>query len=259
MRKATRTLLADYADRFETPHFIEGDPSWFMHQVEGDANQETMAFVASSVSYGSRKQFLPKIGRLLEASQGQPYEWVRSGAFAAEVPDDERCFYRLYTNHTMHAFLQSLRELLGEYGSLAEFASHAVARGAYTDGEALRVLHALSAYFRQRGLSGIVPQPVHSLCKRPCMFLRWMVRDNSPVDLGLWTDRVDKGSLYIPMDTHVMQTARRLGLVSTRSASWGTAVALSREMAKAFPGDPARGDFALYGASALENNPNFSV
>lgn len=83
------------------------------------------------------------------------------------------------------------------------------------------------------------------------MFLRWVVRDNSPVDLGIWSDYIDKTSLYIPMDTHVMQTARRLGLVHTKSASWATTQALTQEMAKVFPTDPVRGDFALYGADAL--------
>jgi len=254
MNVATRQLLQRYADRFETADFLEGDPSWFMHQVQGTANQETMAFIAGSLSYGSRKQFLPKIQQLLDASRQEPWEWVRSGAFATDIPDDSRCFYRLYTNHTMHAFLQTLRELIGEYGSLGDMAAHAAARGDAGKGHALNILLALGTYFKQRGLTGIVPQPVSSLCKRPCMFLRWMVRDHSPVDLGLWADRIDKRTLFIPMDTHVMQTARQLGLITTRSASWSTGVALTHAMEEAFPDDPARGDYALYGASALDIN-----
>ena len=85
-----------------------------------------------------------------------------------------------------------------------------------------------------------------------------MVRDHSPVDLGLWADVIDKASLYVPMDTHVLQTARQLHLVTTRTASWRTAVALTQQMAQVFPGDPARGDFALYGAHALASHPNFA-
>ena len=251
MRKAIREQLIKYAEQFETEEFIQGDPSWFMHQVQGRLNQEVMAFVASSLSYGSRKQFLPKIQLLLDASQGEPYEWVRSGAYTKMFPDNSQCFYRLYDNHTMLHFMQSLRELIAECGSLGEFAYQAVQKGNPMYGDALKTLAALSHYFKKRGLKGIVPQPVTSLCKRPCMFLRWMVRDNSPVDLGIWSDYIDKTSLYIPMDTHVMQTARRLGLVHTKSASWATTQALTQEMAKVFPTDPARGDFALYGADAL--------
>ena len=43
---ATAELLRTYAERYETASFIEGDPSWFMHQVAGKANQEMMAFLA---------------------------------------------------------------------------------------------------------------------------------------------------------------------------------------------------------------------
>ncbi|MGI6243671.1 MAG: TIGR02757 family protein [Prevotella sp.] len=259
MRKAIREQLIKYAEQFETASFIQGDPSWFMHQVKGRLNQETMAFIAGSLSYGSRKQFLPKIQTLLDASQGEPYEWVRSGAYATTFPDNHQCFYRLYDNHTMLYFMRSLQKLIATYWSLGEFSFQAVQNGNAMDGDALKVLTALSHYFKEQGLTGIVPQPVTSLCKRPCMFLRWMVRDNSPVDLGLWSNHIDKTSLYIPMDTHVMQTARRLGLVSTRTASWATIRTLTREMAKVFPTDPARGDFALYGADALKENPTFST
>ncbi|MBM6991994.1 MAG: TIGR02757 family protein [Prevotella sp.] len=258
MKKVLRELLTSYANRYETPAFLEGDPSWFMHQVKGRKNQETMAFLASCMSYGSRKQFLPKIQLLLDASEGEPYEWVRSGAFEAIIPDDQRCFYRLYTHHTMYVFLQSLRLLFLSCDTLADFASIAVEEGDPSLGDTLNVLIALNAYFKNQGLVGIVPQPVASLCKRPCMFMRWMVRDNSPVDLGIWSDRISKSSLFIPMDTHVLQTARQLRLVKTRTASWSTTVALTQEMGKVFPGDPARGDFALYGADALASNMNFS-
>lgn len=248
MKNQTITLLRDYADRYETPSFIEDDPSWFMHQVKGDRNQEVMAFVASSLSYGSRQQFLPKIRQLMDAAGGETYTWVKDGEFKTLIPDDDQCFYRLYTHHTMYLFFQALQELLTRFGTLGTFASEAVKHGEPSHTETVRVLISFNSYFLNHGLKGIVPQPITSLCKRPCMFLRWMVRDNSPVDLGLWTDRIDKSSLLIPIDTHVIQTARRLGLLKNKTASWTTVTTLSRKMSQVFPGDPARGDFALYGA-----------
>ena len=35
-----KELLKQYAERYETEEFLNGDPSWFMHQVSGDENQE---------------------------------------------------------------------------------------------------------------------------------------------------------------------------------------------------------------------------
>ena len=37
--QSTIARLRQYAERFENKDFIEGDPSWFMHQVKGDDNQ----------------------------------------------------------------------------------------------------------------------------------------------------------------------------------------------------------------------------
>ena len=120
----TAVLLRMYAERYETTDFIIGDPSWFMHQVEPAADRIALAFLASSLSYGSRTQFFPKIQYMLDCSQGRVDEWVRSGSFAADIPDDpSRCYYRLYTFSTMHRFLSAFREIMLEYGSLTEFVS----------------------------------------------------------------------------------------------------------------------------------------
>ena len=78
------------------------------------------------------------------------------------------------------------------------------------------------------------------------MLLRWMVRDCSPVDLGLWTF-IDKRTLIIPLDTHVMEEAKRLGLLATTQPSMRTAQKLTDELRKVFPDDPLKGDFALFG------------
>ena len=79
---ATRDMLDRYASRYETEDFLIGDPSWFMHQVEGDANREAVAFVASCLSFGSRKQFMPKIQAIVDCAGGNVDLWIREGRFA---------------------------------------------------------------------------------------------------------------------------------------------------------------------------------
>ena len=71
--------------------------------------------------------------------------------------------------------------------------------------------------------------------------------DGSPVDLGLWSDFIDKRHLFIPLDTHVIQTANKLHLDIGKATGWRAVVALTRLMCEAFPDDPARADYALYG------------
>ena len=237
----TRTLLVNLADRYETADFIVGDPSWFMHQVKGKLNQEAMAFIASCLSYGSRKQFMPKIEWFLTQSAGQVDHWVRSGLWRTCVPDDaSRCFYRLYTFHHIHQLLNAYQQIMADYGSLGEM----VGRQA-TD--ALTAIQAICRAFAQRGSTGVIPKDASSACKRVCMFLRWMVRENSPVDLGLWAHFIHRRTLIMPLDTHVLSQSCRLGLLNSKTASMSAARRLTQVLAEVFHDDPLRGDFALFG------------
>lgn len=237
----TRALLIEYAARYETPDFINGDPSWFMHQVEGEANQEATAFVASCLSYGSRQQFMKKIEWMMERAQGRMDQWVLSGSFAHDLPaDSTQCFYRLYTVGEMHRLLHIYRQMMGEHGTMGHYL-----RNNSTD--ALRAAQAVCQFFHERGGTAAVPKDTQSACKRVCMFLRWMVRSGSPVDLGLWADFLDRRSLIMPLDTHVLSEACTLGLMASRTATMSAARRLTDALAEVFPDDPLKGDFALFG------------
>ena len=234
-------LLKELAQRYETASFLNGDPSWFMHQVEGKQNQEAFAFIASCLSYGSRKQFFPKIQYILDCSGGNVHEWVKSGDFERDIPDTEDCYYRLYTYALMNHFLKAYRELILEYGSLGEYLCNNDIIDAFD------AIEMITSYFASRGIEVIVPKDTKSSCKRICMFLRWMVRENSPVDLGLWSDIIDKRTLIIPLDTHVLHEANKLALIQSSTTSMSTALKLTTVLKEVFPDDPLKGDFALFG------------
>ena len=233
--------LIRYARQYETKEFLIGDPSWYMHQVEWDENRETMAFIASCLSYGSRKQFMPKIQQLLDHSQGEPYLWVREGRYRQLFrPDDKSCFYRLYSNAVMFGFLSVFQQLIERYGTLGGYVRQNASDG-------FGAMKAICGYFGGKGVSVVVPKNTQSACKRVCMFLRWMVRSGSPVDLGLWADFIDRRTLVMPLDTHVVSEAVRLGLLKSRCASMSAALRLTESLAAIFPDDPLLGDFALFG------------
>lgn len=239
----TAALLREYASRYENADFLNGDPSWFMHQVEPVGDRVMLAFLASSLSYGNRAQFFPKIQYMLDSSHGNVEEWVRSGDFSRDIPDDSsRCYYRLYTFGKVHRFLAAIRQMLADYGSLTEFV-----RQSTPDGRCLTAVSALTSYFSSLGIEGIIPKNTQSSCKRVCMFMRWMVRGGSPVDLGVWEDIIDRRTLIMPMDTHVVQQSVRLGLLKSSSASMSSALRLTSAMSEVFPDDPLKGDFALFG------------
>lgn len=233
--------LRTLADKYETPDFIIGDPSWWMHQMSSDKDRETLAFIASSISYGSRKQFMPKIEFLLNSAQGDVYRWVKERAFLSDVPDTSACFYRLYTQHDMNVFLSVLADILDDHGTIGNFVKGNASNG-------ISAVKAITSYYAQKQASTVIPRNTTSACKRICMFLRWMVRDHSPVDLGLWSHFIDKRSLIMPMDTHVLQEANNVGLLSGRSsATMSTALKLTEKVRDIFPDDPLKADFALFG------------
>lgn len=246
--KAIAEMLRGYADKYETRDFIVGDPSWYMHQVEGNLNRESMAFLASVFSFGSREQFMPKIASLLEWSRGDIDNWLRSGEFRQRFrPDDTNCFYRLYTYGSTARFIEAYSRLLNSHGSLGEYVHANASAG-------IEAVASICKYFGDCGAGAIVPKDTTSSCKRVCMFMRWMVRDNSPVDLGLWSSFIDKRTLIMPMDTHVVTQSVRLGLLTSRTASMSAARRLTMAMSTVFPDDPLKGDFALFGYGV--NNKN---
>lgn len=242
MSPETRRLLREYADRYETSAFSNGDPSQFLRSVAGDLNREATAFVAASLSFGARSQFLPKIRSLVDLAAGDVDCWIRDGLFERDFrAGDTRCFYRFFTFDAMHRFFAAYHQLMTEQGSLGKY----VRSTANGDGGA--AVAAICRWFAEHDGGGVVPQDAKSACKRVCMFLRWMVRSDSPVDLGLWAGFIDKRTLLVPLDTHVVQEAIALGLLSSPCASMCAARRLTAALAEAFPDDPCRGDFALFG------------
>ena len=251
------------------------------------ADVEAAAFIAAMLAFGNRKQFIPKIREILETSErsaGSISEWLKGGAYKKDFGHGAAKFYRFYSYDDMQVFFGELGTILKQAETLGEFfrlkaggdiRSHALT----TEFESSRLLsnsRGINRGFRgeaprRRGSeqqsasagedlpllyeiiseafpkSAIVPKGRSSANKRVHMFLRWMVRRDSPVDLGLWT-WADPAGLLIPLDVHVMQEAAKLGLIGQKAtASRKTAEKLTRAMAEVFPGDPCRGDYALFG------------
>lgn len=246
--KALRRKLLTLANKYENSSFLNSDPSWFMHQVLGKRNQETIAFIASCLSYGSRRVFIPRIQYLLDCSRSEPYEWIRSGRFALDIPDNDQCFYRLYTNSMLRALLHALQTMYETYGDLENYIRYyANINKDNPQTDAITAIEAICEFFLKHDAIGIVPKNTTSSCKRICMFLRWMVRTDSSVDLGIWSDFIHQRSLIIPLDTHVIQQSLQLGLISSKTASISVARKLTDKLLEIFPDDPLKADFALFG------------
>ncbi len=76
------------------------------------------------------------------------------------------------------------------------------------------------------------------------MFLRWVVRPDDGIDLGLWRG-VSTAQLIVPLDTHTARISRLLGLSQRRTADWKMAREVTAALRRLDPKDPVRFDFAL--------------
>ena len=247
MTEELAAKLRKLADKYEVASFCDEDPSQFLRWYDPAAGRGTIAdvevasFIAAMLAFGNRKQFIPKIREILQTSDrslGSISRWLCAGAYKKDFPCGEKKFYRFYSYDDMQVFFGELAGILNEAGSLGEFFRLKADVG-------FSLLYEIvSSSFPK---SAIVPKGRSSANKRVHMYLRWMVRRNSPVDLGLW-QWAEPSSLLIPLDVHVMQEAAKLGLIPEKAtASRKTAELLTSALNEAFPGDPCRGDFALFG------------
>ena len=78
------------------------------------------------------------------------------------------------------------------------------------------------------------------------MALRWLVRDDGIVDLGLWRS-LRPADLYIPLDVHVGNISRGLGLIDRRANDRKAVEQLTAVLRELRPDDPVYYDYALFG------------
>ena len=240
MTKETRQELIEAANRCECADFIQGDPVQFPHRYSDRMDIEVSAFISAWMAYGSRKVFLGVLDRLhkMMDTAGGPYRYVISDSWRYLGLDG--CLYRFYKWADFSLLCERLASVYSRMDSLENL---------FVPGEPLEkgVLNLCREF---EGVNGIPVPGSTSANKRLYMFLRWMVRKESPVDFGIWT-RVDAAQLLVPVDTHVYATAKALGLTSRSSADLKTSIEITGQMAEIWSDDPARGDFALYGSQVM--------
>ena len=240
MKQVTKEELINNAQRCECASFIDCDPVQFPHRYTSREDIEVSAFISAWMAYGSRKVFLGVLDRLhkMMDTAGGPYRYVVSESWRYLGLDG--CLYRFYK---WADFSMLCNRLAGVYSCMDSL------EDLFVPGEPLEI-GVLNLCREFEGVNGIPVPGSTSANKRLYMFLRWMVRKDSPVDFGIWT-RVKPAQLLVPVDTHVYATAKLLGLTTRCSADLKTSIEITGEMAKIWPDDPARGDFALYGSQVM--------
>ena len=219
--------LISWADKYNDPIYFQEDPIAFPSRFakEYHAQQavlqdvEIAALFSAHLAWGRRAMIVRDCNRLFDEMNWHPYEYVMNGQWR----DDKTSLHRTIKWNEIASICSRLQRLYGEMDSL----------------------ESLDASDCRTEIFGSKPDK-KAPNKKINMMRRWMIRDDGKVDLGLWKNS-SKEDLIIPLDVHVYTQAAELGLTSRKSKDIVTAMEITDAFRDIFPGDPCKGDFALFG------------
>lgn len=240
-------LLDTEATRMNTPAFIQDDPVQFPRLFSSHTDIEAAAMLCATIAWGRRTMICNNCRHMLAMMDNRPTDYILSGEF--ELLDDEKNIHRTFFNANFKHWLRGLQRIFRRYGSIEGLAkTKGIARSYAPAWELAAAINAeLAAANDGCADSRCLPQNLQNTAlKRLNMALRWLVRRDGIVDLGIW-DSIKPSQLYIPLDVHVGNTARSLGLLERRSNDRRAVEELTATLRSLRPDDPTFYDYALFG------------
>jgi len=251
---ALREPLERLYREFDYGARIARDAIEFPLRYPAPDDREVVALLTTCLAYGRVDLFSRALEGVLRVMAPSPAAFMRDFDARRDADLFAPFIYRFNRPRDLVAFCVTTRDLLARHGTLEKVF---VAGDADPDGPIRPALERFSRAFLEADLADVFPRgrisrgyrhlfPLPSAggpCKRLHLFLRWMVRRERP-DLGLWTS-VSPARLLMPIDTHVENMSRALGLTRRRSRTWLMAEEITRKLATLDPGDPVKYDFAL--------------
>src|SRR5919198_2555846 len=233
---------------------VERDAIRFPLRYADPRDRELVALFTACLAYGRVDLFGRALEGVLPTMAPSPAAFVRDFDPARDARRFDDFIYRFNRPRDVIAFCVAARDLLARYGTLEKCF---LAGDSDPGGPLAPALDAFARAFLDADLRDVFPHgrlsrgyrhlfPLPSTggpCKRLHLFLRWMVRREAP-DFGLWTS-VAPSRLLVPVDTHIENMSRAIGLTRRRSRTWRMAEEITAELARLDPNDPVKYDFAL--------------
>lgn len=251
-----KTILDNlYAGRSQT--HLANDPLSLCHRYHTPADREVAGLIASSFAYGNVKIILRNLDTIFSRVGSSPRRFVEEFEPERGLALFAGFKHRFNDARDLCALLLACRTMLDEADSIGEFFLGCYDRQAddltpsLVEFSAAVLAMDYSAVFGTREIPAdsyfpfFFPSPTSgSACKRLCMYLRWMVRPDDGIDLGLWHE-IPPAKLVIPVDAHIRRISRYLGLTRRNQADWRMAREITAALRKLDPADPVKYDFSL--------------
>jgi len=244
-----KELLESKYEVYNQLGFIENDPISIPHQFDRLQDIEIMGFWAAMLAWGRRTTIINKCQQLVDLMDGVPYEFICQHK-AKDLKRFEQFKHRTFNPTDALYFIEFFSHYYKKNDSLETAFAQFLKPEDEHIGKALEGFHTLFCAlpsFPHRTRKHVATPARKSTCKRLCMFLRWMVRqDDRGVDFGCWK-QIKPHQLLCPVDVHVERLARYLGLIERKQRDWQTVLELTAHLRKFDPKDPVKYDFALFG------------
>lgn len=221
-----------------------------MHEHADPGDQEVVALLAAAFAYGRVELLNRAVKAVVSALGPSPRAALLQGVHQSPtfLPDFR---YRFNDRSDVVGLCEAIARTLQEEESLgASFARHRASAGSFERAleDWVRALRARASCGRpaRRGLKFLLPDPAAGgPCKRWRLFLRWMIRPDDGLDLGLWSGQLSPAELLLPLDAHWTRIGPRLGWTQRRTPGRAMAEDLTRALRRLCPEDPLRYDFAI--------------
>jgi len=250
-----KPFLDEWVDKIEEPDYIDSDPILFMHAFDDKEDQLLAGFFAATMAWGRRDVVIRKVADFLDRMDNRPADFIRNFS-----DNDARRFqgfkHRTFKPVDMKWLTKILKSILINYKSFEQFWAACYQQAKENQRPLMSVFH--EQFFGQhpeapqRTRKHVSNADKKSSCKRLYLYLRWAVRDNSPVDLGLM-DFIPQSELMVPLDVHVARQSRALGLLSRTYNDWWAVQELTEALRLLDPNDPTKYDYALFGLGLKPN------
>jgi uncharacterized protein (TIGR02757 family) len=247
-----KQFLEEKHNQYNQPSFIPSDPISIPHRFTSLHDREIAGFLVAAIAWGRRDLILRSASNLLEAMDNSPFEFVMS-ADSNDLKRIEKFVHRTFNGTDCIYFMKGLKYIYLKFESMEDV----VLEGMKNSGSLKEGISYLRDYFfceshQKRTEKHFADIYGGAAGKRLNMFLRWMVRnDGRGVDFGMWT-RIDPSVLYIPLDIHSGNTARKLGLLTRKMNDWKAVEELTSNLRELDQADPVKYDFALFGLGVFE-------
>lgn len=242
---------------YHKPRYLGLDPLVCVRRFDSDRDREIAGLLSASLAYGRVEIVIRSIEKILGVMQMKPAEFTLETSFRQKCRSLEDFRHRFNDGADIAILLESVKKLIKRYGSLESCFKQCLERSGGRMKDALAEFSTLVCTEGERICPGkksfgyLVSNPQNgSACKRMVLFLRWMIRREDGIDLGVWKN-ISPRHLVMPVDTHVARIASLSGLSRRKCADWKMAEEITSVLRTFDPDDPIKYDFSLCRAGML--------